>query len=125
MRKTLKKIKNDSDRRLLRRRLSIRTKIVGSAECPRICLTKSNKNFFVQVIDDSSSVTLASVQTFGKNAVAGSSKSVDGVVILGKALAAKMKDQKLVNAVFDRSGRKYTGLISKFVETVREEGIKI
>ena len=53
MRKTYRTIKNASKAKIYRRKLSIRSQIEGSSERPRICATKTNKNFFVQVIDDS------------------------------------------------------------------------
>ena len=52
MRKSVKKIKSASKAKEQRRKLSIRKKVVGTADRPRICATKSNKNLFVQVIDD-------------------------------------------------------------------------
>ena len=125
MRKALNKVKSVSGKRLQRRKLSIRVKVSGTALRPRISLTKSNKNFFVQLIDDDASKTLFSLQTFGKNAPQGAVKSSEGVKILGKAFAGKMKEHKILTAVFDRSGKKYTGLIASFVDSVREEGIKI
>ena len=67
MRKNIGKISNEKAARVIRRKLSIRKKITGTSERPRISIHKSNKNIYAQVIDDSASRTLVSCQTFGKN----------------------------------------------------------
>jgi large subunit ribosomal protein L18 len=69
MRKSYKKLRTLQELKILRRKLSIRKKIIGTADTPRVCVTKTNKHLFVQVIDDAAGKTLFSVQTFGKNAV--------------------------------------------------------
>lgn len=125
MRKPLNKIPKVADKRRMRRRLSIRKKISGTAERPRICLSKSNKNLLAQVINDVDSKTLFSVQTFGKNAVKGATNNVEGAKALGGALAKKFKDNKLETAVFDRAGYKYTGVVTAFVDSLRENGVQI
>lgn len=124
MRKSLKKIKNASKAKVYRRKLSIRSSIIGSAERPRICATKTNKNLFVQVIDDASSKTLFSVQTFGKNAV-GAGSNAEGAKAVGTAVAKKMNDLNVTKAVFDRNGRKYTGVVASLADAIREAGIQI
>jgi large subunit ribosomal protein L18 len=54
MRKNIRKIKTRRKQKLIRRKLSIRKKIIGTADRPRVCATKTNKHLFVQVIDDAS-----------------------------------------------------------------------
>lgn len=124
MRKSLKKIKNPSKAKEQRRKLSIRKKVVGTTERPRICATKSNKNLFVQVIDDSSNKTLFSVQTFGKNSVA-KSANAEGAKTVGAAVAKGLADKNIKTAVFDRNGKKYTGIVSVLADSIREAGIQI
>lgn len=124
MRKPLKKIKNASKAKEQRRKLSIRKKVVGATERPRICATKSNTNLFVQVIDDSNSKTLFSVQTFGKNAV-GKGANVESAKEVGAAVAKKLTESNIKTAVFDRNGKKYTGVVATLAESIRENGIQI
>ena len=124
MRKSLKKIKSESKAKELRRKLSIRKKIVGTTERPRICASKSNKNLFVQVIDDSNSTTLLSIQTFGKNAVSAGS-NVESAKAVGTALAKSLTEKNIKNAVFDRNGKKYTGVVAALADSIREGGIQI
>jgi large subunit ribosomal protein L18 len=124
MRKQHGKIKNSTMAKRVRRRLAIRKKIVGSAERPRVCATKSNKNLMIQVIDDAAAKTIFCVQTFGKNAVTDKS-NVDGAKIVGSKVAEKLKENKISNVVFDRCGNKYTGVLAALVDTMRENGIQI
>lgn len=124
MRKSLKKIKNESKAKELRRKLSIRKKISGTTERPRICATKSNKHLFVQVIDDVTSKTLFSVQTFGKNAISGGS-NVEGAKSIGTAVAKALIEKNIKVAVFDRNGKKYTGVVASLADSIREGGIQI
>ena len=124
MRKIKGKIKNDALKRKYRRKLSIRSKIVGSAERPRISVTKSNKNLFVQVIDDSASKTLFSVQTFGKNRLEVTG-NVEGAKAVGQKVAELMKSNKLSAGVFDRSGNRYHGALAALGNAIRDNGIQI
>lgn len=124
MRKSLKTIKNASKAKEHRRKLSIRKKITGTTVRPRICATKTNSNLFVQVIDDSEGKTLFSVQTFGKNAV-GSSANAESAKTVGTEVAKLLTGKDIKNAVFDRNGKKYTGVISTLADSIREGGVQI
>jgi len=70
MRKAYGKIGNKKEQQRVKRRLTIRKKVIGTSDRPRICATKSNKHISVQIIDDSKSVSLFTVSTFGKGAAA-------------------------------------------------------
>lgn len=124
MRKLQGKVKNERKAKEQRRKLSIRKKVVGTTERPRICATKTNKHLFVQVIDDSTNQTLFSVQTFGKNAV-GKTANVEGAKLVGADVAKKMAEKNVKSAVFDRNGKKYTGVLAALANSVREGGIQI
>jgi len=124
MRKSLKKIKSESKAREQRRKLSTRKKVVGTTDRPRICATKTNKNLFVQVIDDSTSKTILSVQTFGKNAVA-SGVNTEAAKTVGTKLAEALVGKNIKNAVFDRNGKKYTGVVAALADSIRAGGIQI
>ena len=124
MRKSVKKIKSASKAKEQRRKLSIRKKVVGTADRPRICATKSNKNLFVQVIDDASNKTILSVSTFGKNALAASGNT-EGAKVVGTKLAEALAGKNIKNAVFDRNGKKYTGVVAALATSIREGGIQI
>jgi len=123
MRKSLRKIKSPTKLKAYRRKLSIRKSINGTAEIPRICVTKTNKHLFVQAVDDVIGKTLASVSTFGKNNV-GSSANLSSAELVGKALGEKLNSLNVKKAVFDRNGRVYTGVIAKVADTVENLGFK-
>ena len=124
MRKNIAKIKNETKAKEYRRKLSIRKKIVGSGEKPRLAVTKSNKHLRVQVIDDVKSLTLFSVQTYGKTKVANSCNA-EGAKKVGAEVASTLKKNNLTKAVFDRSGKQYTGVIKALADSIRENGIQI
>ncbi|MCB9060713.1 MAG: 50S ribosomal protein L18 [Halobacteriovoraceae bacterium] len=125
MRKPIGKIKNESLVKRVRRKLSIRKKVSGQTDRPRICINKTNKHIIAQVIDDNESKTLFSVSTFGKNSVPSAKGNVEGAKLLGKKLAEDLKNAKIEKAVFDRNGYKYTGIIAALANSVRENGINI
>lgn len=124
MRKNIAKIKVDADKRRYRRRLSIRQKVTGTAERPRICAFRSNKHLSIQVIDDTQGKTLFVVQTYGKNGVEAKA-SKEGAKAVGAAVASKLKENKVESAVFDRAGYKYTGIVATIVDTIRENGVRV
>lgn len=124
MRKNTAKIKNETKAKEYRRKLSIRKKVVGSGDAPRLCVTKSNKHLRVQAIDDVKSATLFSIQTYGKNKAADHANS-EGAKKVGAAVAATLKSNNLTKAVFDRSGKQYTGVIKTLADSIRENGIQI
>lgn len=124
MRKNISKIKNESKAKEYRRKLSLRKKVIGSADKPRLAVTKSNKHLRVQAIDDVASKTLFSVQTYGKTKAADSANA-EGAKKVGANVAATLKKSNLSKAVFDRSGKQYTGVIKALADSIRENGIQI
>lgn len=114
------KIKNRKDARKIKR-YRIRKKIIGTTERPRVSVYKSNRYFYVQVIDDLSGKTLASSSSKKLNL---KNLNIESSIKVGKDLAKKMKKLKIENVVFDRGGYIYHGKIKAFCETLREEGIK-
>lgn len=124
MRKQLGKIKNDKKKKEYRRKLSIRKKVSGTTERPRLCVVKTNKHIQVQVINDELNVTLFSVQTFGKNSV-DATANIEGAKKVGAAVAAKLTENNINAAVFDRNGKLYTGVVAALADGIREHKIQI
>ena len=124
MRKNIAKIKNVSKAKEYRRKLAIRKKVVGTGEKPRLAVTKSNKHLRVQIIDDVKSLTLFSVQTYGKTKVANNCNA-ESAKKVGAEVASTLKKSNLSKAVFDRSGKQYTGVIKALADSIRENGIQI
>ena len=124
MRKKKTKIKKGYLARRHRRCLALRAKISGTAERPRVNVCRSNKNLFVQVIDDSAGKTLFSVQTFGKRAVAQGSNKESGKTT-GVKVATILQERNIKTVVFDRNGRRYHGVIAAIADSLREGGIRL
>jgi large subunit ribosomal protein L18 len=124
MRKSYEKIVNQKEKQRVKRRLTIRKKVIGSAERPRICACKSNKHLSVQVIDDSAMVSLLTVSTFGKAKIDGAC-NIETAKLVGAQLAKKMLEKNLKAGVFDRAGYKYTGVVAALVQGIREGGVQV
>ncbi|MBS9775469.1 MAG: 50S ribosomal protein L18 [Fusobacterium sp.] len=108
-----------------KKQMSIRNKISGTPERPRLSVYRSNSNIFVQLIDDVNGVTLASASTIDKVLKANVSNggNIEAAKIVGKAIAERAKEKGIETVVFDRSGYKYTGRIAAVAEAAREAGL--
>lgn len=102
---------------------SIRKKIQGTAERPRLCVYRSNKEVYVQVIDDLSGKTLMSASSKDKDFSVEGNK-VDVAVEVGKSLAEKATKAGIEQVVFDRNGYLYHGRVKALAEGAREGGLK-
>jgi len=111
---------NKGSRRLKIRR-GIRKKISGTKERPRLCVYKSNKGIYAQIIDDSIGHTLVATSSreIGKESV-----TVEISKEVGKKLAEKAKEGGIENVVFDRSGYLYHGRVKALADGAREGGLK-
>lgn len=124
MRKPRGENKNPKVASRAKRKLHIRKKVVGSSVKPRVCASKTNKHLRLSVVNDDESKVLFSFQTFGKNSN-GLKKNKEGAKALGELTGKKLADAGIKEAVFDRSGYKYTGLIALLAEGLRESGINL
>jgi len=106
----------------IRRHARVRSKISGSAKCPRLCLYRSNKNIEAQLIDDDKRVTLVSSSSMALKLENGS--NVEAAAAVGKDIAEKALAKKIKNVVFDRSGYIYHGRVKALAEAAREAGLK-
>lgn len=106
-----------------RRHIRVRTKVSGTAERPRLCVYRSNKNLFVQVIDDVNAVTLVSASTLDKE-VKTKKSNVEAAKEVGTLIAKRAADKKITTVVFDRSGYIYHGVVKSLAEAAREGGLE-
>ena len=115
------------DRQAVRERkhLSIRNKISGTAERPRLSIYRSNTNMFAQLIDDVNGVTLVSASTIDKElkGTLANGGNVEAAKAVGKLLAERAVAKNIKEIVFDRSGYVYTGRVSALAEAARENGL--
>lgn len=110
-----------------KRKKRIRSVLEGTTERPRLSVFRSNKNLYVQIIDDQKGHTLVAASTQEeavKNQIQGSASSIAAAEILGGAVAAKAKAQKIERVVFDRSGYLYHGKIKALAEAARKGGLQ-
>jgi large subunit ribosomal protein L18 len=103
-----------------RRHFRLRKKVTGSAERPRLIVTRSSRHLYAQVVDDSKGVTLASASTY---------KLTDGdktqrAKQIGAQLAEAAMSAGVSKVVFDRSGNTYTGRVAAFADAAREAGLE-
>ena len=103
-----------------RRHFRLRKKVVGSADRPRLVVSRSSRHLFAQLVDDSRGVTLLSASTFK---VADGDKTARAKQ-LGERLAQAAKDAGITTVVFDRGGNTYTGRVAAFADAAREAGLE-
>jgi large subunit ribosomal protein L18 len=111
-------------RRLARRKKRVSYNIVGTGDMPRISISRSNRYIFVQAIDDNASATVASIHTKNYEANGNKSKS-DSSFEAGRDLAQKLKSLGISKAIIDRGRFHYQGRVKRFVEGLRDSGMKI
>lgn len=103
----------------------IRNKISGTPECPRMNVYRSISNIYVQFIDDTKGVTLASASTMEKE-IAGKIKDmskVEASKVVGEEAAKRAIKAGIKDVVFDRGGYLYTGRVAALAEGAREAGL--
>lgn len=106
-----------------RRHVRVRNKVNGTPERPRLCVYRSNKNLFVQVIDDVNNVTLAAASTLDKE-IKTKYANKEAAKEVGALIAKKAQDKKIKTVVFDRSGYLYHGVIKELAEAARSAGLE-
>ena len=94
---------------LRRRHTRVRGKISGTPARPRMCVTRSNNNLYVQVIDDVAGKTLCAVSTLGPEfkATGASGATVEGAAALGSIIGNKARELGVTEVVFDRGCHRY------------------
>ena len=107
-----------------KRQARVRRKVSGTATKPRLCVFRSLKYTYAQLISDENSLVLASFSTKGMNVEGGSRSSKIGAKELGKLIAKKAKELKVAGVVFDRNGYLYHGRVAAVAEGAREEGLE-
>lgn len=98
----------------------VRAKVAGTAERPRLSVFKSNKDVYVQLIDDVAGKTVAASNSLK---IEGKSMSEKAKTV-GAEIAKAGKAKNIAKVVFDRSGYQYTGLIKLLADSAREGGLE-
>ena len=111
--------------RLRRRKLSLKRKLKKNRARPRLCINRSNSNFYVQIIDDNKGHTLLGVSTLSKEfPVSKNRANIAAAGVLGKIVAEKALALGIKQVVFDRNGLLYHGKVKAFADAARENGLE-
>ena len=106
-----------------RRHIRVRKKVSGSADRPRLVVTRSSRHVFVQVVDDYAGHTLASASTMEADLRGADGDKTAKAREVGRLVAARAKDAGVETVVFDRGGNRYHGRIAALADGAREGGL--
>ena len=108
-----------------KRQVRVRRKVQGSQDRPRLCVFRSSKHIYAQIIEDSTGSTLVSVSTVYKE-LGGDLKvsgNVEAAKLIGKKIAERALAKNITQVVFDRNGFLYHGRIKALADAAREAGL--
>lgn len=112
--------------RRLKIKRRIRKKVFGTQDKPRMSVYRSNKNIFVQLVDDINQNTLVAASSLEKEiAEKKDITKIEQAELVGKLIAEKAIKAGIKNVVFDRNGYLYHGRVRKIADAARENGLKI
>ena len=115
--------KIDKNVKRLHKHKRVRGKISGVSECPRLCVFRSLKHIYAQIIDDTKGKVLASASSSEKNfSLNGGNK--EGARAVGTLIADRALSSGISNVVFDRGGYLYHGRVKELADGAREKGLK-
>lgn len=119
---------NKKSRSLVRKKKHrrLRNHLAGTPLRPRLCVFRSNKNIYAQVIDDEAGHTLASASTLDKD-LKGELKYTDDISaakVVGESIAKKAINKGIKKVVFDRAGYIYKGKVAALADAAREAGLE-
>ena len=115
--------KSREDARLIRK-ARVRRSVRGTNASPRLCVYRSLKFTYAQLISDESGEVIVSASTKQLGGVSKSAKAVDAAVALGKKVAELAKAKQVETIVFDRNGYLFHGRVKAVADGAREGGLK-
>ncbi|MGW8320801.1 MAG: 50S ribosomal protein L18 [Thermodesulfobacteriota bacterium] len=109
-----------------RRKKRFQKKIRGTPERPRLCVYRSNKHIYAQIVDDQETRTLAAVSTLSKElaSLADKRATKEGALKVGELIAKKARERNIQKVVFDRNGFLYHGRIRAVADGARQAGLE-
>lgn len=120
-------MKNKKSEKRIRLKKKIRTKIFGTAKCPRLSVFRSNNYIYAQIIDDNKNSTLFSSSDVPTGKTDSKTKKVtktERSKLIGEDIAKKAIAKGIKEVVFDRNGFKYTGRVKALADSARQSGLK-
>ena len=109
----------------VRRHLRVRKKVTGSAERPRLVVTRSARHVFAQLVDDAVGSTLVSASTLEASIRGSEGDKTDKAKQVGALLAERATAAGINAAVFDRGGHAYHGRVAALADSAREGGLAL
>jgi large subunit ribosomal protein L18 len=118
--------KADKNMERQRRHRRVRTKISGTADCPRLNVYRSLNHIYAQVINDAAGNTLVSASSMEKDvkSQAAGMKKKDEARLIGKLVAQRAIEKGVKSVVFDRGGYLYQGRVASLADGAREAGLE-
>ena len=118
--------KRDRNAERLVRHVRVRKKISGVPETPRLCVFRSIKHIYAQIIDDTQGITLVAASTMEKDVQAqvGEMNKKSAAKVVGKLIAERAVQAGVKQVVFDRGGYMYTGRVMELAAGAREAGLE-
>jgi large subunit ribosomal protein L18 len=116
-----------TDNKVIRRqniRYSIRRKVAGTSQKPRLSVFRSNTDIYVQLVDDVNGNTLASASSKDKDIKAQKGTKIERSKMVGEAIAKKAAGLGITAVVFDRGGYLYHGRVKAIADGAREGGLQ-
>jgi large subunit ribosomal protein L18 len=109
----------------LKRQVRVRRKVRGTSERPRLCIFRSAKHIYAQIIEDGSGKTLVAASTLAKGVAEGQgyTGNVGAAKAVGAAIARQALEKNITQVVFDRNGFLYHGRIKALADAAREAGL--
>lgn len=108
-----------------KRQVRVRRKVRGSQERPRLCVFRSAKHIYAQIIEDTTGTTLVAVSTvcndLGADVKGGG--NVEAAKLIGKKIAERALAKNITQVVFDRNGFLYHGRVKALADAAREAGL--
>ena len=116
---------NKIDRKSIREKKHMRqrNRFMGTPECPRLTVFRSDKHMYAQLIDDEKRVTLCSASTLKKSELK-HTNDIEAAKFVGKTIGENAVKLGITNVVFDRSGYVYHGKVKAVADSAREAGLK-
>ncbi|MBY0356924.1 MAG: 50S ribosomal protein L18 [Candidatus Obscuribacterales bacterium] len=116
--------KQDRNQARRQRHMRIRTRLEGTTERPRLCVFRSNKHIYAQIIDDVVGTTLVAASTLdGDLKKVGKTWACDAAKAVGALVAKRAKEKGIEAVVFDRGGYIYHGRVAAVADAAREAGL--
>ena len=109
----------------LKRQARVRKKVRGTQERPRLCVFRSSKHIYAQIIEDVTGTTLVSASTMEAGHDQKYTGNVDAAKAVGSTIAKKALEKNITSVVFDRNGFLYQGRVQALAEAAREAGLNL